>query len=259
MRILSPDHSLLKNLLLAVVATVTCLPFIYFFSLPTVAVLVTVVTCLLVLLFTQALLRPKPTSAMAEARLQALSSRIRPHFLFNSLNAVIGTIRDNPRLAETSLEEMAELFRALLQDPRDLVPLSDELSLCRKYLSLERLRLGERLQLKWDIEHCPPDALVPPLMLQPLLENAVYHGIEPSLQPGTVVIRLISAGERILIELSNPHLVGSKHTEGNRMALANIRERLSLFYGNSASLESSIVDGRYVVRLVFPYQRTQLQ
>ncbi|HEY6897365.1 MAG TPA: histidine kinase [Rhodocyclaceae bacterium] len=193
--------------------------------------------------------------AMAEARLMALTSRIRPHFLFNSLNAVLGTIRSDPRAAETALEEMAELFRALMQDPRHLVPLSDELALCRKYLALERLRLGERVQVQWDVDACPPDALVPPLMLQPLLENAVYHGIEPIDGGGVLIIRIVSAGGMVAMELSNPYEPRHDHAQGNRMAMDNIRERLGLFFGLGASLEHEVRDGRYFVRLVFPYAR----
>lgn len=194
--------------------------------------------------------------AMAEARLMALTARIRPHFLFNSLNAVLGTIRTDPRRAESALEELSTLFRALLQDPRHLVPLSDELSLCRKYLALERLRLGDRLQVRWDIDRCPPDALVPPLVLQPLLENAVYHGIEPASQPAPLSIRLVCAGGVIAIELGNPLAEAAPASEGNRLAMANIRERLRLFYGHGAELMAGADADRYLVRIVLPYQRT---
>lgn len=193
--------------------------------------------------------------AMTEARLMALTARIRPHFLFNSLNAVVSTIRSDPRRAETALEELAELFRALLQDPQELVPLSEELSLCRKYLALERLRLGDRLQMTWDIDRCPPDALMPPLMLQPLLENAVCHGIEPMAEPGHINLRLVSAGGMLAVELSNPFEPGHVHAQGNRMALGNIRERLDLFFGQAATLDSEVKDGRYFVRIVFPLRR----
>ncbi|RTL47367.1 MAG: sensor histidine kinase [Rhodocyclaceae bacterium] len=194
--------------------------------------------------------------AMTEARLMALSARIRPHFLFNSLNAVLGTIRSDPRRAETALEELAELFRALLQDPKELVPLSEELSLCRKYLALERLRLGDRIQVNWDINSCPPDALMPPLMLQPLLENAVYHGVEPLVDPGCISIRMVSAGGMLVLELSNPFDPRHGHGAGNRMALGNIRERLALFYGQGATLDSETIKDRYVVRIVLPYYAT---
>lgn len=203
---------------------------------------------------------PPATPAMDEARLMALTARIRPHFLYNSLNAVLGTIRSDPRRAETALEEMAELFRALMHDPRELVPLSDEIALCRKYLELERLRLGdERVQVKWDIESCPPDALMPPLMLQPLLENAVYHGIEPMAEPGPITVGMRTTGAMLVIELGNPHETRHSHAKGNRMALANIRERLSLFFGDAAYLNAEMKEGRYEVRIVLPYQRVVAQ
>ena len=191
--------------------------------------------------------------AVAEARLLALTARIRPHFLFNSLNAVLGLIRVDPRRAETALEELADLFRALMRDNRDLAPLSDEIALARQYLALERLRLGERLQVRWDVESCPPDALVPPLMLQPLLENAVYHGIEPLADAGEIVIRLARQQSRLVIEIVNP-VAATEHEGGNRMALANIRERLMLFFDVEAELHTEVRDGRYRVSIRFPYR-----
>lgn len=193
--------------------------------------------------------------ALADARLMALTARIRPHFLFNALNAVLGVIRSDPRRAEEALEELADLFRVLMRENRELVPLSVEIALARQYLNLERLRLGERLQVKWDIESCPPDALVPPLMLQPLLENAVYYGIEPGDQPGEISIHFARRGDQLLIELANPYVAGASNHVGNHMALANIRERLMLFYDLEARLETEAENGRYVVRIVTPYRR----
>jgi two-component system sensor histidine kinase AlgZ len=129
-------------------------------------------------------LRVKALSpAITEARLQALQARIRPHFLFNSINAVLSLVRSEPQRAETALEDLAELFRVLMRDNRDLTPLANEVLLCRQYLDLEKLRLGSRLIVDWNVKSMPGDALVPPLVLQPLLENAVYHGIEPSSEP----------------------------------------------------------------------------
>ncbi len=193
--------------------------------------------------------------ALAEARLMALTARIRPHFLFNSLNAVLGVIRSDPKRAEAALEELSELFRVLMRDNRELVTLSDEIALARQYLGLEKLRLGERLRVRWDIESCPPDALVPPLMLQPLLENAVYHGIERLESPGEIAIRVGREGDRVVFELTNPVAPGSAHHAGNRMALANIRERLMLFFDLEAQLETAERDGFYVVDIAFPYRK----
>ena len=193
--------------------------------------------------------------AVNEARLMALTARIRPHFLFNSLNAVLGVMRSDPRRAETALEELADLFRALMRDNRELVPLSEEIALARQYLELEKLRLDARLRVRWDIERCPPDALVPPLMLQPLLENAVYHGIEPLAEPGEITIRVTREDGRVRFDLTNPCAPAAAHHPGNQMALANIRERLLLFFDLEAQLATTQRDGLYVVSISFPYRR----
>jgi two-component system sensor histidine kinase AlgZ len=195
--------------------------------------------------------------AVAEARLMALTARIRPHFLFNSLNAVLGVIRSDPRRAEAALEELADLFRALMKDNRDLVPLSAEIALSRQYLELERLRLGERLQVHWDIEAIPPDAVVPPLVLQPLLENAVYHGIEPLGEPGAINIKLAHTKDRLLIEIANPRNPADAEgpRAGNHMALENIRERLALFFDLEASLTTASAGDLFKVRIELPYRR----
>ena len=179
--------------------------------------------------------------ALSEARLQALTARIRPHFLFNSLNAVLSLIRAEPRRAETALEDLADLFRALMRDHRDLLPLADEIALCRQYLNLEKLRLGERLSVEWEIVDVPADLKVPPLMLQPLLENAVYHGIEPSGEAGTVRIRFARSGDELHIDLANPCRSGEGAQAGNHMALDNIRERLALYYDLEGRLETKEV------------------
>ncbi|THF64427.1 sensor histidine kinase [Pseudothauera rhizosphaerae] len=192
--------------------------------------------------------------ALSEARLMALTARIRPHFLFNSLNAVLGVIRSDPRRAERALEELADLFRVLMRENRELVRLDTELALCERYLDLERLRLGERLQVRWQAEHCPRDALVPPLLLQPLLENAVYHGIEPLAEAGEIRVQLYRRGEELRIEVENPVSRDLSHHEGNRMALDNLRERLMLFFDLEAGLESERREGRYRVRIRMPYR-----
>ncbi|MBP9653248.1 MAG: histidine kinase [Rhodocyclaceae bacterium] len=193
--------------------------------------------------------------ALTEARLMALTARIRPHFLFNSLNAVLGVIRSDPRRAEQALEELSDLFRVLMAENKQLVTLGEEIALCRQYLDLEHLRLGERLRVAWDIEGCPADAQVPPLMLQPLLENAVYHGIEPCTEPATVTIRAERAGEEIRIVLSNPYHGENAHHAGNRMALDNIRERLMLFYDLEARLDTEAQEGLFRATIRLPYRR----
>ncbi len=191
--------------------------------------------------------------ALTEARLQALQSRIRPHFLFNSLNAVLSLMRAEPRRAETALEDLSELFRVLMADNRNLIPLHRELELCRQYLDIESLRLEDRLNVEWRIDELPEDAMVPPLMLQPLLENAVYHGIEPSAKPGTITIDIHRKGKRIDMVLSNPFPQSSRQQAGNRMALANIKERLQLHFDAEATLTTKVEDGRFEVRIALPY------
>jgi two-component system sensor histidine kinase AlgZ len=190
--------------------------------------------------------------ALTEARLQALQARIRPHFLFNSINAVLSLIRQEPRRAESALEDMAGLFRMLMADNRELAPLSREVELCRQYLGLEQLRLGERLRVEWRTERMPGDALVPPLVLQPLLENAVYHGVEPRAEPSVVSIELYLEGEHVHAVLNNPYRDGAA-TAGNRMALANIRERLQLHFDAEATLTTRAAGGAYQVRIVMRY------
>lgn len=201
------------------------------------------------------------TPALAEARMMALNARIRPHFLFNSINAVLGTIRSDPRRAERALEEMSDLFRALMRDNTELTDLGEEIALCRQYLELEKLRLGERLAVRWDVVQCPPAARVPPLMLQPLLENAVYHGIEPASGPGEVVVGIARRGDDLEIAISNPFHGERTNTQGNRMALENIKERLMLFYDLEARLESRVepaAEGaRYCVRIRLPLARSR--
>jgi two-component system sensor histidine kinase AlgZ len=190
--------------------------------------------------------------AIAEARLSALTARIRPHFLFNSLNAVLGVMREDPRRAEAALEELAELFRALMRDNRELVSLADEIVLARKYIDIERLRLGERLRVNWEVDAAPADVLAPPLLLQPLLENAVHHGIEPAAAPGEIEVRIAPTRDGVRIEIDNPWLGEEAQRPGNRMALDNLRERLLLFYDLEARLDTGVADGRYRVRIDLP-------
>jgi len=192
--------------------------------------------------------------AIAEARLQALQARIRPHFLFNSINAVLSLIRSQPKRAEAALEDMADLFRVLMAENRDLVPLEKEIALCRQYLSLESLRLEDRLKITWQIEDMPPEALIPPLILQPLLENAVYHGIEPLPEGGEIVVAITTKHKELHIDISNPYAPEDDHHNGNKMALKNINERLKLHFDLEASLKNKIKDNRYNVHIKLPYE-----
>jgi two-component system sensor histidine kinase AlgZ len=191
--------------------------------------------------------------AVAEARIQALQARIRPHFLYNSINAVLSLMRSEPRRAERALEDLADLFRVLMADNRTLAPIEKEVELVRQYLALESLRLGERLRVRWNLDAMRPDALVPPLVLQPLVENAVYHGIEPSESGGEIEIDVGVAEGQLRMSLSNPYPGGARHSAGNRMALTNIRERLQLHFDAEATMRSEVKDGMYKVTIRMPY------
>jgi two-component system sensor histidine kinase AlgZ len=190
--------------------------------------------------------------ALAEARLQALQSRIRPHFLFNSINAVLSLLREEPKRAERALEDMAELFRVLMADNRKLATLGDEIALCRQYLALEQLRLGERLVVVWNVDPDLDQALFPLLVLQPLIENAVYHGIEPRIEPGTIEVGVRRLGSQVETTVRNPYLAARDHHSGNKMALANIRERLALHFDVEAELATRVSDDYHEVRIRVP-------
>jgi two-component system, LytTR family, sensor histidine kinase AlgZ len=193
--------------------------------------------------------------ALAEARLQALQARIRPHFLFNSLNAVLSLIRRDPRRAERTLEDLADLFRALMSDGRNMVRLADEIDLIERYAAIEQLRLGDRLRMSWDLDNAPMDAMMPALVLQPLLENAVYHGVEPGTGIGDVLVRVERRGDRVLVHIENPWLQpGTGTRAGNHMALDNIRERLMLFFDDEARLDARVEGARYQVDIDIPYR-----
>jgi two-component system sensor histidine kinase AlgZ len=193
------------------------------------------------------------TPALAEARIQALQARIRPHFLYNSINAVLGLMRSEPRRAERALEDMADLFRVLMADNRTLAPIADEVELTRQYLAIETLRLGDRLRVAWKLDRMPADALVPPLILQPLVENAVYHGIEPTDSGGEIAIEVAREGAELAVRLTNPYPGEGRHAAGNKMAVANIRERLQLHFDAEASMKSEVRDGVYTTVIRVPY------
>ncbi len=195
--------------------------------------------------------------ALVEARLQALQARIRPHFLFNSINAVLSLIRSDPRRAEAVIEDMADLFRTLMADSRQLVTLEDEIKLVRGYLDIEQLRLGDRLNVQWRIDGAPKHAMVPPLFLQPLVENAVYHGVEPGTGPGTIEIDIVRRDDRLVMRLANPYHPQHQHRQGNRIALANIKERLALHFDAEATLTSGAIGDRYEIHVDLPYRRSR--
>jgi len=195
----------------------------------------------------------KETEAVAHAHAQALQARIRPHFLFNSMNTIASLIRFQPDRAEQVVLDFADLFRVSLADTKIGVTFQEELALCRQYLSIEALRLGERLQLVWEIDNIPDDALVPSLSLQPLLENAIYHGIQPFPAGGTIRIMGHFYGKYIKLSIKNP-LPDSHFThQGHHIAQNNIQQRLLVFYGTSAKLSIQKETDWYQVNLIFPY------
>ncbi len=176
--------------------------------------------------------------AELNSRIQALQSRIRPHFLFNSMNIIASLISIDPDTAEEVVEDLSVLFRASLNDSSNQpVALREELSLCEKYVHIESLRLDDRLDVDWQVEVDIDEVRIPLLTLQPLLENAIYHGIQPIPEGGVVVVHIAQDQRQLRIRLENP-LPQSEHSHeaGNKMAIENIRPRLQAIYGDDASL-----------------------
>ncbi len=190
----------------------------------------------------------------AKSRIDALQARIRPHFLFNSMNTIAALTRSDPGQAEEAVEDLADLFRANLKETRGRIPLKEELEVARIYQRIEELRLGSRLKVSWHIDALPMGTLVPSLVVQPLLENAIYHGIEPLPEGGTVVVSGERKGDVIELRVSNPVPAGptSPARPGNRIALDNIRERLELAYPGRARVDVASGGSEYVVTLSFP-------
>jgi two-component system sensor histidine kinase AlgZ len=192
----------------------------------------------------------------SQARIQALQARIRPHFLFNSMNVIASLTRSDPNMAEQAVEDLADLFRFSMSDASKLIPLDQEIEIARRYLHIETLRLSERLQVDWQIGDYAHDVLVPALLIQPLIENAVYHGIEPCVDGGTIAIEITQRDGILEIQISNPLEVSDKlrSHEGNRIALENIRERLKSIYGARATMEIAATESQYRIKLRFPAQ-----
>ncbi len=192
--------------------------------------------------------------AEGELRYQALQARIRPHFLFNSLNSIAALVGLRPSDAEGLIEDMAELLRAGLDARSRLVPLRDELDLVRAYLRIEQARLGERLRVEWRIDEAVLPLEVPLLSVQPLVENAVYHGIERIAAPGVIEVEVALREGRVEVEVKNPRAdPGAAPHQGQRIAIDNIAQRLALIYGEGkARLELGEHEDRYVARLSLP-------
>ena len=204
------------------------------------------------LLLAGLLLRAKGrTPAQTAARLAELQSRIRPHFLFNSLNSAIALVRAEPAKAEALLEDLSDLFRHALIDPGESVTLADEIALARRYLGIEQVRFGERLQLDWQLDPAADVARLPPLLLQPLVENAVRHGVEPSADGAQVRISTRRHGQRVVIQVSNTVPAGAGPA-GAGEALRNVRERLALLHDVQGQFRSGLQGGVFQVRVEIP-------
>lgn len=191
----------------------------------------------------------------AQARLQALQARIRPHFFFNCMNSIASLTRSQPKLAEQAVEDLADLFRASLMNSEQLIPIEEEIALCQRYLNIEQLRFGDRLNTEWHLQ-LPTEMMIPPLLLQPLIENAIYHGIESLPEGGTILIKAMTEGGQLQLVIENPFAEkrGKPSRVGNHMAQDNIRQRLSSLYGEQAEFNATTTASHYTVRLNLPVQ-----
>lgn len=191
----------------------------------------------------------------AASRVSALQARIRPHFLFNSLNTIAALTRREPGLAEEAIEDLADLFRASLRESSARMSLKEDLEIARLYQRMEQHRLGDRLKVDWRVDGLPMRTEIPGLSLQPLLENAIYHGIEPLPEGGTIAVEgRMTGDDRVQISIRNP-LPDDRartHRDGNRMALDNISERFRIAYGGRARVEFGPSGEHYEVLLEFP-------
>lgn len=191
--------------------------------------------------------------AQAEARVQALQARIRPHFLFNSLNTIASLIPVDPRNAESATLDLADIFRGSMRRADQPISLGDELQLARQYLDMEKRRLGDRLEIDWRVDELPPGASVLPLMLQPLLENAVGHGVQSRPEGGKVSVYGRAEGDQVVVTIGNPVAAEGSNSSGHGMAMANIGERLQLAFGPRASLLTSQDSDNFYTVLSVPY------
>ena len=191
------------------------------------------------------------TPAQTAARLSELQARIRPHFLFNTLNSAIALVRAEPARAEALLEDLSDLFRHALAEPGESVTLADEIALAQRYLGIEEVRFGERLRVTWLIDPAANAARLPPLLLQPLVENAVKHGVEPSPTGAQLKISTERRGSVVVIKVRNTVPAGQGEG-GQGLALANVRDRLRLMHDVAARFQTVLQDGVYQVRIEVP-------
>ncbi|MBE9564503.1 MAG: histidine kinase [Proteobacteria bacterium] len=191
-------------------------------------------------------------AAQSRAEIQALRARIRPHFLFNSMNTIASLIGISPDTAEKAIEDLSDLFRASLSE-KNMSRLGEEIELTESYLAIESLRLGDRLQIEWQVDQNLLDIEVPALCIQPLAENAIYHGIEPLPEGGKIVISALQIDNRLKISVSNPLMPEiEKAKQGNQMAQDNIKQRLKLVYGDKSEFSINDTKESYTVSLSIP-------
>lgn len=192
--------------------------------------------------------------AELQSRIQALQSRIRPHFLFNSMNSIVSLIDTDPKAAEKMVLDLSQLFRASLSDLA-VVPLEQEVKLCKQFVSIEQIRLGERLKLEWQISHVEDSVEIPSLLLQPLIENAIYHGIQPLPEGGTVKVKIDVDETNVNIQVRNPFVYtdNKDRSRNNGMAVENIRNRLQAHYADQAKFEFSQQNDQFLVTICYPH------
>jgi two-component system sensor histidine kinase AlgZ len=187
-----------------------------------------------------------------QARLDSLRARIRPHFLFNTMNSIASLIGTRPAAAEQAVEDLSELFRASLHDSNHSTTVADELHLCELYLGIEQLRLGDRLSVRWQVDNSLDAEFMPGLLLQPLVENAVYHGIAQLPAGGEIFVELTRVKGKIRVRVENPTPEQPGYTEGHHMALVNIEQRLQGLYGAEAGIEVKKESNYHRVQLHYP-------
>jgi len=191
----------------------------------------------------------------AQSRISALQALIRPHFLFNSLNTIASLARSDPKRAEEAVEDLADLMRANLNAPKERTTLKEELETAAIYQRIEKLRLGDRLKVRWDVDGLPMRALIPSLTIQPMLENAIYHGIELLPEGGEVRVSGKRIDDKLDIRITNPVARDQRRRSGgNKMAMSNISQRFALAYGNLSSVDVEDAGDTYSVHFVFPYE-----
>ena len=197
------------------------------------------------------------TPAATTARLTELQSRIRPHFLFNTLNSAIALVREEPARAESLLEDLSDLFRHALIEQGEAVTLAQEIQLAQRYLTIEQVRFGDRLQVQWQLDARASQAQLPPLLLQPLVENAVKHGVEPSPRGGKLKVMTELRGSRVVVRITNtlpPSHIKNDAPRGHGIALANVRARLALLHDVQGEFTAGVQDGLYQVRITLPVE-----